>query len=245
LKSDPSLESALRSASDRGLIIPRSENNVYLRISYKGAGGAISEKWNVKIYFSGSVVCNDEKVLDDIIQNKVGVIDKSKSVLQIDDSGWGMPVCGVMVGVTDGKSVLTDVVNVSFFQSPSFEKKTYLAEYAKKGWKLVTEGFKATPKTHRVEICTGYVNTELKKLLRSGGYDVTVVEIKGLLQDTLEDLFKEYVRKTLGVDLAYDPKELKSSGGGNKAVAENYYRVLEWGQMNAPHLLKSGWKSMN
>ena len=148
-----------------------------------------------------------------------------------------------MVGITDGKSVLTDTVDVSFFQSPAFEEKTYLLDYAQKGWKLMAEGFKATPQTHRIEICSGYVNSELRKLLRSRGYDVTVVEIKGLLQDTLEGLFRVYVRETLGTDLAYDPKELKISGGG-KAIADSYYRVLEWGRMHAPYMLKSGWKSM-
>lgn len=231
-------------ASQAGLIVPRKENNQYLKVSYRGAGNPISEKWNVKIYTSGSVVCVDEKVLDDILDNRVGIIDISKAVLQCDDSGWGFPLCGCMVGMTDGKRVETAVVDVSYFQPPAFDNKAYLTEYARKGLYLATKVFGASPETHRIEICTGYVNSELRKLFRSRGFDVTVVEIKGLLQDTLEDLFKQYVQKMTGVDLAYDPKEIKEKGGGKKAVASHYYKVLEWGHKNAPHLMKTGWQSM-
>lgn len=244
MKTSQSLEEALRKASNAGLIVPRRENNQYLKVSYKGAGDPLSEKWNVKIYTSGSVVCVDEKVLDDILENRVGMVDKSKALIQCDDSGWGFPLLGCMVGMTDGKRVETDVVDVSYFQPPAFDNKAYLTEYARRGLKLATKVFGASPETHRIEICTGYVNSELRKLLRSRGFDVTVVEIKGLLQDTLEDLFKQYVRETLGVDLAYDPKEIKDQGGGKKAVAEHYYKVLEWGKLNAPHMLKTGWQSM-
>jgi hypothetical protein len=85
------------------------------------------------------------------------------------------------------------------------------------------------------------VNTGLKDLLRRKGFDVRVVEIKGLLQDTLEDLFKQYVKSQLKADLAYDPKEYKDK----RALGRKYYAVLEWGKKYAPHLLKSGWKSMS
>jgi hypothetical protein len=243
MKSNPNMECALEKACKEGLITRRTENNAYLKVSYKGAGEALSEKWNVKIYTSGSVVCIDEKVLNDILAGTVGKIDKNKKVLQCDDSGWGFPLCGTMVGVTDGISVMTDIVDVSYFQTPAFEDKAYLTEYARKGWGLITKNFKATPDTHRIEICTGYINSELREILRHRGYDVTVVEIKGLLQDSLEGLFKEYVKKTLGVDLCYDPKELKTSQGRN-AVSAHYYKALNWGKENAPHMLKTGWRSM-
>jgi len=84
-----------------------------------------------------------------------------------------------------------------FFRRDAFEKKLYLKEYARKGLILIWKEFGADPKRHRVEICTGSVNIGLKNLLREKGFDVRVVEIKGLLQDRLEDLFKAYVRKEL------------------------------------------------
>jgi hypothetical protein len=149
-----------------------------------------------------------------------------------------------MVGVTDGQQVITGTVDVSYFQEPAYTDKAYLREYANKGWGIVQSRFMATPETHRIEICTGYINTGLRDLLREHGFDVKVVEIKGLLQDKLEDLFRLYVKETLGEDLAYDPKVILSGKNSARNLSENYYKVLNWGRRNAPHMLKTGWKSL-
>lgn len=240
MKSNNQIESKLKEARNKGLIVPRTENNQYLKVSYKGAGKLVSEKWNIKIYTTGSIVCNDFPTLDDIVSGKIAPPDQNKTLIQIDDAGVGFPMCGVMVGVTDGDTVYTDVVDVSYFKPGAFEKKAYLKEYTRKGYDIVVRIFKATPQTHRIEICTGYINTRLKSYLREKGFDVRVVDIKGRLQEELEDLYKDHVKKQAGVDLAYDPKNL----GSKKDLANNYYRVLRWGLANAPHLLKSGWESI-
>ena len=243
MKTSPLIEEQLKKYAEKGILVPRTEKNQYLKVSYKGAGGLVPDKWNVKIYTSGSVVCVDMKILQDIAAGTLRAPDESKAVLQIDDAGWGFCLLGVMVGVCDGKRVKTDVVDVSFFQDPAYENKEYLREYARKGWNLVTQEFGATPETHRIEICSGYVNRSLKALLRDRGYEVNVVEVKGLLQDDLERLFREYVERVLGEDLGYDPKELMEQGGKSK-VAWAYKKVLNWGYQHAPHLLKTGWKSL-
>ena len=59
----------------------------------------------------------------------------------IDDSGWGFPLAGVLVGAYD---TLTDSfkfkeIDVKFFQNQEFNKKSYLFEYAKKGIEIVNE----------------------------------------------------------------------------------------------------------
>jgi len=192
----------------------------------------------VKIYNSGSIVCND---LDTLTKIEKGIItgpDKGLKLLQIDDAGIGFPLLGVMVGVTDGVDVRTGTVSVSFFQGMPYERKEYLNEYARKGLKVL-ESFGAKADYHRIEICTGFINTALKEALRSLGFDVRVVEVRGLLQDRLEALFRAYVKDTLKMDLAYDPKDMAKNKIGLK-----YYEVLNWGKRNAPHLLKTGWKSM-
>ena len=71
------------------------------------------------------------------------------------------------------------------------------------------------------------------------GFDVRTVEIKGLLQDELENIYKRYVEEQTGVNLAYDPKEITIG-----TLVFKYGVALEWGINNAPNLLKSGWKSM-
>lgn len=236
--SDSVLEKKLYECCLKGLLVPHSENNPYLKVSYKGAGSIISNKWNVKIYTSGSVVCNDPKILNDIRSDKLSSPNTSLKPIQIDDAGIGFPLCGVMVGISDGTEVWTDTVDVSFFKSPIFERKEYLQEYALKGLGVLSK-IKGTPQTHRIEICTGHINTRLRDVLREKGFDVRVVEIKGLLQDKLELIFKNYIKTITGVDLGYDPKELQK-----KDLCKSYYKVLHWGQKNAPHLLKTGWNSM-
>lgn len=231
----------LKTAHKNGLIVPRTENNKYLDISYKGTGGFVSEKWNVKVYTTGSVQTTDSETLRALCAGALLPPDESLRLLQIDDSGWGFPLCGVMVGVSDGTSMMTAVVDVKWFRAGIFESKKYLEQYSILGRQVMRDHFAATPKTHRVEICTGYINRRLKDDLRKEGYDVRVTEIKGFLQNKLEGNFKEYVKKTLRADLAYDPKELKL----NKAALTRKFRaVMKWGIQNRPDMLKDGWESI-
>lgn len=239
MRSDPRIEAKLKEFVSKGFLETRTERNPYLKLSYKGTGNLISPKWNVKIYTSGSLVCNDPKVLEDMLTGNFDHPDLNLSLLQVDDAGVGFPLLGVMVGITDGKIVRTGIVDVSYFKTPQFQRKEYLDIYAKTGMEIILGDFKATTKTHRIEICTGFINTVLKDRLREYGFDVRVTEIKGLLQDSLEGLFKEYVKKATGVDQAYDVKLLRK-----EEISDTYYKVLAWGRQYAPHLLKTGWKSI-
>lgn len=234
------MERALKEASNKGLIIPRTEKNPYLKYSYKGAGTSISDKWNVKVYTTGSVVCNDPQVLHDLMSGNFKEPDRSLRTIQFDDAGWGFPLCGIMIGMTNGEDIWTDTVDVSFFQSPKFGKKLYLQEYCNKGLDLFFKLPLISPKLYRVEICTGFVNSILRETLRSMGYDVRVTEIQGLLQDELEDHFKTYIsQETRGSIQAYDPKEIQK-----KEISAAYYQAVKWGKKYAKHMLKSGWESM-
>lgn len=240
MKSNPEMEQKLLEAAQRGLIVSRTENNSSLKVSYKGAGSLVTPKWNIKIYTNGTAVCTDSVLLQDILNDKVYPPDSSLKVVQIDDSGWGFPLLGCFLGlVIEGEQkVWTETLDVKYFQSPLWETKAYLNEYTNLGIKLLNR-LGVTPGTHRVEICTGYINKNLKNLLREQGFDVRVVEIKGLLQDQLETLFKEYVKSTLGEDLVYDPKGLEKH-----QLGQAYYKVLNWGLTHTPQLLKSGWKAV-
>lgn len=232
------IEQKLQEACSKNLISIKTENNPFLKCSYKGNEPFISEKWNIKIYSSNKIVSNDIEVLNEILQDKIQLPDLSLKLLQIDDSGWGFPICGVMVGISDGTKILSDMVSVSFFQGEIFERKEYLDEYANKGLSLLNE-FSPSPKTHRIEICTGYINTVLKNRIRKLGYDVRVTEVKGFLQDELEKSFKNEVLKLTGLDLTYDPKNMEK-----KKISKAYKNVLAYGMTQVPYLLKTGWKSI-
>jgi len=240
-KSNKTLEDTLTKMFKAGLIAQRKENNPYLKISYKGKGGLVSKKWNIKIYTTGSFVCNDPHLIRDFLHGRLKEPDKAMTVLSVDDAGIGSPIGGCMVGVCDGEKVVTDIVNVSFFKPLQFDRRDYLKEYTKKGIKLIRDVFKAMPDTHRIEICTGFINTALKDKLRALGFDVRVVEVKGMLQDQLENIFREYIKQiTGGVDLGYDPKDCKNG----KEIMDYYNKAVNWAKNNNPSLLKTGWASL-
>ena len=235
--------SRLEKARLKGVVEARFENNEHLICSYCGRG-PVSEKWNVKIYKFNqkkrghSLVTNDIDVIGKIVSGDLDFKAPDLAVLSIDDSGWGFPMCGVMLGVTDGVRIETSVVPVEFFQGERYEAKDYLVEYSRLGFDTIKK-FGASNATHRIEICTGYVNRTLRDDLRRSGYHVSVTEIKGILQDGLEKRFREYVKAEISRDLYYDPKEI-----GAKAVPRRYAEALEFGRKFFPHKLKSGWSSI-
>lgn len=239
----------LENAKEKGYLEPRYEKSDYLMASFKGVEKmGITAKWNVKIYTYNmkknghSLVCVDSFVLRKLIDEEYdSFVPPDRKLLRIDDAGWGFPLCGVMVGVTDEKKVLTATVPVEYFRHDTkngFHTKRYLKKYSALGVELLGR-FDANPKTHRVEICTGYVNKTLRERLRHDGYDVRVVEIKGLLQNELEQRFGEYVNEMIHSDLYYDPKDMDKS-----EIPGRYRDALEYGQKHCPHLIKTGWKAI-
>lgn len=238
MKSSPEMEQTLQKYAAEGHIIPRTEKNNYLKVSYKGAGKIISDKWNVKIYTTGSVVTTDLKTLMDIVRGTFKPPDTSLKVIQIDDAGIGFPLCGIMVGVTDGAAIWTDTVDVKFFQGNAYENKEYVRDYTQRGLRILTK-MNISPKTHRIEICSGFINIALKDRLRELGYEVSITDIKGLLQDKLEALYRRHVEEITGKNLGYDPKGLTE-----RQIVMNFNSAVNWGKKFAPELLKSGWKAL-
>jgi len=241
MQSTEKMESALRDLCTKGILQSRTERNPHLKVSYKGAGGEVATSWNVKIYNSGAVVTTDEHLLSSFSEGSYREPDRRLRVLQIDDAGFGFPLCGVMVGVANGSELMTAVVDVRWFRKATFDSKQYLKEYSRVAREVMDEHFKATPSLCRIEICTGYVNSVLKDDLRAAGYDVRVASITGFTQQHLEGVFKEYVKTALGADLYYDPKQFD---GNKAALARKYASVLEWGRKYKPDMLKDGWLSM-
>jgi hypothetical protein len=236
MKSSPELEKALQEFALTGQIVERSEKNPYLKYSYKGSGENISDKWNVKIYKTGSVVTTDQKTLMDIIEGTFKSPNTSLKVIQIDDAGIGFPLCGIMIGITDGSTIWTDTVDVKMFQGQAYEQKEYVRDYTQKGLEIISK-IGISTKTHRIEICSGFINQALKEQLRSLGYEVSITDIKGLLQDKLEDLYRKHICDLTGKQLGYDPKGLTE-----KQISSNFYSAVNWAKKFAPNLIKTGWR---
>lgn len=241
----------LKTASELGLIKSRRENNPYLLVSYKGVEKmGISPKWNVKIYTYSidrgghSIVCVDMLVLEMLIQKDYGsLVPPDLPVIRIDDAGWGFPLCGVMVGVSDEKNVYTAVVPVEYFRHDTrrnaFKTRRYLKVYSRLAVEILNQ-LRVTHESYRIEICSGFVNQPLKRRLRNDGYDVRIVEIKGLLQERLEKLYKEYVIEEIGADIYYDPKDMAKT-----QIPSRYYECLDFGKKHCPDKIKSGWKAIS
>ncbi|MCD1294596.1 hypothetical protein CUJ83_06215 [Methanocella sp. CWC-04] len=216
----------------------RKESSPYVVLHVYGDGIRASPKWNAKVYMNSKgelkLVTVDLSTLEDMLSGGMG--RQKEKVLKVDDAGWGFPLGGVMIGVTDEARVETGIVEVKYFQGERFESKDYLYETARVTKELVSR-FNASPENTRIEICTGYVNTMSRTALREEGYDVTVVEIKGLLQDELEKRFKEYV-KSLGYKRYFDPKETHDIG-------YRFSEVIKWIEEKPEDrmkLAKTGWK---
>ncbi len=245
-KATAALLAALQTAAASGLLEERSENNASLLASWRGTpDGPISPKWNVKVYAYNarnrghSVVCVDRHVLRQLLTDAPELLTVPPlPLLSIDDAGWGFPLCGVMVGVSDEREVRTAVVPVEYFRADgpnAFCTKRYLSVYATRAIELVAS-FGATPATHRLHICSGYVNQPLREELRRLGFDVRVVEIRGLLQDRLEEYFRAYVHEQLEADLYYDPKAIPKGD-----IPRRYHACVAFGRRWRPELLKTGW----
>ena len=239
----------LRLAVQKGYLIPAPENNAYLICAYKGVEEkGITPKWNIKVYeynhkkHGHSLVCVDKFVLEKLIQEDYeSLIPPNLPVLRIDDAGWGFPLCGVMVGICNEKEVRTATVPIEYFRSDTpnhFATKKYLTRYAELALELIND-VDASADTHRIEICTGYINQPLRDKLRQLNYDARVVEIKGRLQDELEKIYRAYVAAEVGADIYYDPKDMKKS-----AIPKKYSESLEYGRKHCPEKIKTGWNSI-
>ena len=240
----------LSQASEEGFITSKPENNPYLLAAYVGVEGrGITPKWNLKIYTYNkkkkghSLVCVDKHILAKLLERDYqSFVPPDLPVLRIDDAGWGFPLCGVAVGVSDEQAVQTAIVPVEYFRDDidnNFQAKRYLEKYMEFAIQLLDQ-FGANPDTHRIEICTGYVNQPLREELRTLGYDVRVEEIKGMLQNKLEEVYRAYVIEEVGSDIYYDPKDVSKS-----EIAGRYRDALKYGKENCPDKIKTGWNAIS
>ncbi len=153
--------------------------------------------------------------------------------IEIDDSGWGDLILGVVIGahkLPDHK-YMDRRIPVSCFQTPNFEKKTYL-ECAVKIADEIIEVMHADSQT-RFKVCSGYVLSSIREHLIAKGFHVQKVEVTGELQELVERSYMNWCRE-VGVPL--DSSKTK----------RRFWTFLEWVKENPAErekLVKTGWKS--
>lgn len=159
----------------------------------------------------------------------------------IDDSGWGFPLGGVLIGIWDSRTqqFMTGEVPVMYFQSPSFERKDYLRIASQVSLNLIKK-LDIHIEGTLIKLCQGYVNNDTQSVLESYGYRVERCKITEPLQSKLEMIHLEYINKTFGSFMYYDPK-----GTNPYNIGRQYNKVIEWIKINrAWRDAKTGWKSI-
>jgi len=228
-----------------------NENNQWLVLHVKGDGVKAPQSWNAKVYTNSAcnmkVVTTDMAVLSALLaESSQGILPEQGRVISIDDSGWGFPLGGTLVGLHDSldNSIHIGEVPVKYYQSPYFERKDYLNIAAQQVVRLLGELQHPNadifdPRTVKVlfRVCTGYVNTGIVRELRERGFKVETCAIGEPLQSALEAAHMNYIREKTNADIYYDPKELDKS-----EIPKKFGEAVRWIEKNnAWSMAKIGW----
>ena len=200
------------------------ENNQWLVLHVKGDGIRAPESWNARVYTNDAgnmkVVTTDMAILVALLSGQSQAPRRVSSEPGRDD------------------------VPVKYYQSPLFEKKTYLHVAAASALALAMKEFRLYEYNMDdilFKVCTGYVNKGIVDSLKESGFKVETCAIGEPLQSALEKAHAEYIKKLVGsVSLYYDPKELTDDN-----IRKAYSNTMKWIlENNAWGIAKTGWKSM-
>lgn len=225
------------------------ENNPWLMLHIKGDNARAPTSWNSKVFRNKAgilkIVTTDIGILDALLMNTVrsapvsaATEKKSDRIVTIDDSGWGYPLLGVLIGAHDSQTdqIITEEIKVEYFRSPYFETKRYLSQAAIATMRLL-DRLNAIPAGTLIKICTGYIHTESVRVLIENGYAIERGVIGEPLQSKLEAAHAEYVNKVTNAGIYYDPKELDK-----KEIGKKFHEVIAWiKKNNAWDIAKTGW----
>jgi hypothetical protein len=233
------------------------ENNQWLVLHLKGDGIRAPQSWNAKIYTNSAgilkVVTTDMVILVALLDGRQlarKIVPPAKPeagrVISIDDSGWGFPLLGTLIGLHDSldNSIHIGEVPVKYYQSPFFEQKDYLYEAAHQVVNLLGElqhpnadTFDSRTVDVLFKVCTGYVNTGIVMELIERGYKVETCAIGEPLQSALETTHMNYIREKTRANIYYDPKELDKA-----EIPKKFGEVVKWIEKNNTwSLAKTGW----
>ena len=161
--------------------------------------------------------------------------------ISIDDTGWGEPILGAVIGahkLPDHK-YMEHRIPVSAFQSPNFERKRYW-EYAVKIAREIVKVMRADKETS-FKVCSGYMLSDMRKYLWDRGFPVIEVEITGELQERVKRGFIKWC-----VEVGVPVEKLESRGDRVAQAQKRFWAFLEWVAEKPKlreKLVKTGWKS--
>ncbi len=155
-------------------------------------------------------------------------------VVEVDDSGWGDLVGGVVIVMRrlGTRDRYVGDVPVEAFQGAAFKKKEYLPQVLR----IVREGADALnlTKDEPVHVCTGYILSEVRKALANEGFKVVPSRIVGESQEFAEEEYLKHISR-LGVG---SPEEARRLRGFDASLAWVLRDVDK-----RERLVKTGWKA--
>jgi hypothetical protein len=155
-------------------------------------------------------------------------------VVEVDDSGWGDLVGGAIIVMRRlGKNdKYVGEVPVEAFQGQSFKAKAYLMyvlQIAREGVEVLS-----ITKDESLHVCTGYILSEVRRVLANEGYKVVPSRIVGATQEFAEEEYIKHLSR-LGVGA---PEEARRIRGFDNSLAWVLRDVDK-----RERLVKTGWKA--
>ncbi len=217
-------EKLIRALKATGKLTEVREKNPYLL--YHGMFG----NFGVRVYRKESgertLTTNDEWTLEQLLARRPLEFPDRK-VIWIDDSGWGSPVGGVLIGAYDealAKFVFSEVP-VEHFRGEKMKSHEYLRAVADAALSLVKR-LGASKNGHVIKICSGYVNSAAAAALRKKGFLVTMHEEVGdPLQSILEGAHKKYLKEKFSFELGMELDDyLKKNANAREWLKEGKWK---------------------
>jgi len=160
-------------------------------------------------------------------------------VLEIDDSGWGCPIGGVLIGVLrpESEEYLTGLIPVRYFQGTSYQKLAYLAKTKSLAKDLI--GRLKVGSREQIVVCPGPLFRNFRTYLFENKFNFRARPIGGALQLLVEKSFAQYLNG-LGI-----PADLLARYNFRHAGGR-FHALLRWVAQTWPEQLavcKTGWPS--
>jgi len=116
-------------------------------------------------------------------------------MIQIDDSGWGSLVGGVLIGAcrVETEEFGWEEIGVEFFQEPLFSQQAYLQEGARIATGLLDQ--LQVPRDEPIRVCTGHVLGGIREWLQREGFDWQTAKVGEPFQTLIEQALLEQLQK--------------------------------------------------
>jgi hypothetical protein len=160
-------------------------------------------------------------------------------MLEVDDSGWGCPIGGVLVGIyrRESEEFVSGVVPVRCFQPPAFGEREYLERVRRLARHLMAQ-LRVHPR-ELIRVCRGPLFQELRGELYKRRLNFQPADIEQTAQELVEKAFALQLNR-----LGIHPELLERFGHDHPGA--RFHALLAWVAEDFPGRLrycKTGWAS--